>query len=333
MKEVSIKCKEIDKENKENFKVVNRVCLIYSIGIFIIFLFNLFMDYISLKYDYPKFIFIFAKNLFQFLLFFWLLRCFASSVDQKDLEGDKDEDFGIKKNYQFLLINFGLHYIFFCFGWLINEMAAKILPPLLNKLIELFHKNKELNASPVIRNENGNLKYFDYFVICVTGPIFEEYTYRYFLIKRLATYDIKLSIFCSGIIFGYVHMSADKFFDCMASGIVYAYSYVKTNNIFTPIAYHIFLNSYDFFFPGENEKFPQLILGIIGLVMTVFKEDENFCKGCWTLYKSICCEDCFKICCALFKSCCVLFKSYSIWICIVEGNLIFLYYYYEKAIN
>ena len=132
MKEVSIKSIEIDKENEENFKVVNQVCMFYSIGIFLIFIFNLFMDEIYRKYDYPNFIFTFLNNLFQLILLWLLLTLF---VKEKNLKDYKDKDFGIKKICQFFLINFGLHYIFFYVGCGINILSAKLLTPLLMKLI------------------------------------------------------------------------------------------------------------------------------------------------------------------------------------------------------
>ena len=80
MEEVSIKNKANDKKNKKNFKVVNQVCMIYSIGFFFIFIFNLIMNKIYLKYNYPEPIFIFAKNLFSVILLFLLTFFLAKMI-------------------------------------------------------------------------------------------------------------------------------------------------------------------------------------------------------------------------------------------------------------
>ena len=317
MEEVSIKNKANDKKNKKNFKVVNQVCMIYSIGFFFIFIFNLIMNKIYLKNNYPEPIFIFAKNLFGVILMFLLTFFFGKNdleEGENDMEEYKVECFGPKKFFQFLFINFGLHYIFFYVGWGIN----KLLAPLMIKLF--YRKKKKLNAFSVIDNEDLEIwKYIKFIALCITGPISEEFAYRYFLIKRLARYDITLSIFCSGIIFGYTHMNAGQFFHCMASGIVYAYSYVKTNNILIPIFYHIVLNSYEYIISSEL-RFLKLIIGLIGLAL-IEEEKENNSPDLSNQNESCC------------KSCCALFKSYWMWIIIIEGNLCIFYDYYEQITN
>ena len=207
-----------------------------------------------------------------------------------------------------------MDYIIFFFY--VGRGVNKLLAPL---MIKLFYKKRKLNAFSVIDNEDDIWKYIKYIVLCITGPIFEEFAYRYFLIKRLARYDTTLSIFCSGIIFGYTHMNAGQFFHCMVSGIVYAYSYVKTNNILIPIFYHIVLNSYEYFISSEL-RFLKLIIGLIGLAL-IEEEKENNSPDLSNQNESCC------------KSCCALFKSYWMWIIIIEGNLCIFYDYYEKITN
>ena len=116
MEEATFKNKAFVKKKKKNFKVVNQVCMIYSIGFFFIFIFNLIMNKIYLKYNYPEPIFIFAKNLFGVILMFLLTFFFGKNdleEGENDMEEYKVECFGPKKFFQFLFINFGLHYIFF----------------------------------------------------------------------------------------------------------------------------------------------------------------------------------------------------------------------------
>jgi len=84
---------------------------------------------------------------------------------------------------------------------------------------------------------------------CLFAPIIEETIFR-FSLKNIFKSD-KLFIFISGITFGALHVigSFNSFYDLIyiipysIPGFVFAYTLVKSKNIFVPMSLHLFHNS------------------------------------------------------------------------------------------
>ena len=172
--------------------------------------------------------------------------------------------------------------------------------------------------------------FLSFFVVCLTGPISEEFIFRKFLIDRLAIYSKTLAIFSSGIMFGIFHSNFNQLFPATLSGWVLAYSYAETGNILIPISYHIFWNTslnVITSFAHLDEKEPlatyiiilvliKLIGALIGIVLLIkyrkkikISGEENKSKDKWKF-----------------------FKSYGMWIYILEGFMLFCIFYTNKLI-
>ena len=180
-----------------------------------------------------------------------------------------------------------------------------------------------------MKNESKNDSniFFKFFVICLAGPIAEEFIFRKFLIDRLAIYSKTLAIFSSGIIFGISHKNLLQLFGAMLSGWALAYSYAETGNILIPISYHIFENSIttinksiipeDFNNNQIRAKIGfviivlRLIAFLIGIILLIIYRrkikvtgEENKSSDKWKF-----------------------FKSYGMWIFVLEGFLLFVIFY------
>ncbi len=77
---------------------------------------------------------------------------------------------------------------------------------------------------------------------CIAAPIMEELIFRKLLIDRVKPYGEFQACIFSGLIFGMFHGNFLQFFYAAALGAIFAYVYVKTNNILHSIALHMGLN-------------------------------------------------------------------------------------------
>jgi membrane protease YdiL (CAAX protease family) len=76
----------------------------------------------------------------------------------------------------------------------------------------------------------------------IFGPIAEELLFRKFLCDRLKPFGDGVAIVVSGIMFGLFHGNITQgIYACML-GMIFAYVYLKTGNIFITIGYHVVAN-------------------------------------------------------------------------------------------
>lgn len=79
-------------------------------------------------------------------------------------------------------------------------------------------------------------------VAVIIGPIVEELIFRKLLMDRLGIYGDRVAIFVSAISFGIFHCNLYQFFYAMLLGLILAYMYSKTANVWYPIGLHMLLN-------------------------------------------------------------------------------------------
>lgn len=157
----------------------------------------------------------------------------------------KDVNFSFRtKNYfPYFLLGIGISTV-------LNMVIFKIVPP------------KEVTTDfPIILN-----------ILCsgIVGPIFEEFLFRYDLIRRLSKFNSNrwVIILISSIIFGLCHTGITTIIYAMIIGLINSYIYMKDKDIIKPIIMHmagnIFVNllcSYDL---------TTLILGTFLIIISYF---------------------------------------------------------------
>ena len=304
---------------KEKFQIVNLMGIIYAIGIAIISQLGDISHFIAGK-KFPNFL---KKRKMDCLLLgtliinqiFGSLVMFILTKFIKKIKIEKKK-YGYKKYIANLIINSGL----LVFGSILGYFISL-------GFVYIFSGNQKQTNEQLVEIAAGSFsnsnKFLNFFVVCISAPIAEEFIFRKFLIDRLAIYSKTLAIFASGIIFGIFHNNIHQFFGTMFLGWSLAYSYVETGNILIPISYHMFENSYTTvaqmltFNNLKNNKiiekisegmlFIRFIEALTGIILLIVKRkkikvtgEENKSGDKWKL-----------------------FKSYGMWIFFVEGFILF----------
>lgn len=311
----------------KKFQIVNKIGLIYALGSAIVYqigeiYYSIFYKYFNTfsktyKSDLSLIITLLSIHLTGTPLIFLLTKI----VKKAEVKKNK---YGCKKYFATYFIESAL------------SITAGIIEVIVETLYSLIFK-KKVNKTifKLLLNDKKNILtesniFLSFFVVCLTGPISEEFIFRKFLIDRLAIYSKTLAIFSSGIMFGIFHSNFNQLFPATLSGWVLAYSYAETGNILIPISYHIFWNTslnVITSFAHLDEKEPlatyiiilvliKLIGALIGIVLLIkyrkkikISGEENKSKDKWKF-----------------------FKSYGMWIYILEGFMLFCIFYTNKLI-
>jgi len=303
----------------QKFQIVNQIGIIYALG-------TAFMSQLAeiyhtiMKKIYPGFS---KKRGSDYILvgtliinqLFGTLTMFILTKFIKKLTFNK-KAYGYKKYIANLIINSGLLIFGSIIGYFVN-----------NGFLFIFYDGKNSSNEKLQQITSGSFKksnkFLNFFVVCISAPIAEEFIFRKFLIDRLMIYSKTLAIFASGILFGIFHNNIPQFFGAMFLGWSLAYSYVETGNILIPISYHIFENSYTTLIQilasidsktNKTLKIIQTVLfsirlieALAGIIILIIKRkkikvtgEENKSGDKWKL-----------------------FKSYGMWIFFVEGFIMF----------
>ena len=138
--------------------------------------------------------------------------------------------------------------ILFSFGFrIITTEIFKIL-------IHIFPPSKDLLAGLTGDISNIFLKLCIYVVIV---PILEELFFRVTIAYGLKnTYNKKIAIFISALLFGLLHLNIYQFVVGTIMGIFLAYIYLETQSLILPIVAHVISNGYSYLLYLLNIKIP-----------------------------------------------------------------------------
>ncbi len=81
-----------------------------------------------------------------------------------------------------------------------------------------------------------------FFAIAVIPALFEEFLFRAVILGKLRRYGDAFAIIVSGLLFGLAHGNPVSFVATFVMGMVWGFIYIKTSNIWVPVAMH-FLNN------------------------------------------------------------------------------------------
>ena len=109
-------------------------------------------------------------------------------------------------------------------------------------------------------------------ILCsgIVGPIFEEFLFRYDLIKRLSKFNGNkwIIIILASVIFGLMHTGIVTIIYAMIVGLINSYIYVKNKDITKPIMVHMAGNIFVNLLTGYNVMI--LLLGIVLVTIGYF---------------------------------------------------------------
>lgn len=79
-------------------------------------------------------------------------------------------------------------------------------------------------------------------VVVLIAPVIEEFLFRKLLIDRVVKYGEGLAVLLSGLMFGLFHGNLNQFFYAFFIGMMLAFIYVKTGNIWYTVVMHMIIN-------------------------------------------------------------------------------------------
>ena len=84
------------------------------------------------------------------------------------------------------------------------------------------------------------------FMLCFLSPLAEELTFRYAVVKIFKHFKVNRIVPCiitSAVLFALAHGNLAQAVPAAVMGAVFAYFYIKTDNIAVPVAMHAFFNT------------------------------------------------------------------------------------------
>lgn len=76
----------------------------------------------------------------------------------------------------------------------------------------------------------------------ILAPVLEELIFRKCLVDRTAAYGEKTAVLFSALCFGMFHMNLYQFFYAFGIGVIFAYVYLRTRNLWYTIGMHMVIN-------------------------------------------------------------------------------------------
>lgn len=156
---------------------------------------------------------------------------------------------------------FGVSGISLLWMYFFDKVLLKLLP--LQASMDSFNQSMDsMEKGPLI---------WVFLGICVVGPILEEIMFRGLLFKSLerAFRNPTAAIIVSGLLFGLWHGSLVQSVFTASMGIVLAYVYHKTKNLWFPILIHMINNMISFPIQGAQGPLISDILNYACLVLII----------------------------------------------------------------
>ncbi len=98
------------------------------------------------------------------------------------------------------------------------------------------------NGTSIVDEIVGNDLLVQLVFVCITGPIIEELICRKLVIDKLRDTGEKQAIILSALFFGLMHGNVYQFAYAFPVGLIFAYVYLRTNNISYTILLHMLMN-------------------------------------------------------------------------------------------
>lgn len=134
------------------------------------------------------------------------------------------------------------------------------MPVVLNMLIFLFNLNNEMADLNI---------YLAILSSGIIGPILEEILFRYVFLNRLRNFfTMRNAILLSSLVFALLHGNIITMIYAFIMGFIFAYVYVKYDNIKVSIMCHIGANTIVIFLTSFNIWI--LLLGLFGVWISIY---------------------------------------------------------------
>lgn len=161
------------------------------------------------------------------------------------------KDKSYKPNREKLNFGWWLLIMIICFG--IGGVGAIIgaivevficLPATITKLLLSSLSGSNLIQEMLYANDSWAYYFLGVLTVGILVPVLEELIFRKILIDKTSKYGFGAAIMISGFTFAVFHGNFIQFFYAFSLGILFAYVYCKTGNIWNTIFFHMGYNMY-----------------------------------------------------------------------------------------
>ncbi|ETB60326.1 hypothetical protein YYC_02633 [Plasmodium yoelii 17X] len=137
------------------------------------------------------------------------------------------------------------------YGYVCSHYIFNLIDLLNNAIINYLHNDDEIYIENNIDNIINEKKFLSTFICiispCFSAPFFEEFIYRFFVLKSLCLFmNIHYAVIFSSLFFAIHHLNIFNIIPLFFLSFFWSYIYIYTDNILVTMLIHSFWNIYVF---------------------------------------------------------------------------------------
>lgn len=122
------------------------------------------------------------------------------------------------------------------------QMAAGYIALIVAGILRIFNLETSSWSFAVVESSLG-VTFLWYFYACLLGPVLEELLYRGVILQGLKTYNRRMAVFVSALIFGLMHQNYQQFILGFLVGLVLADVTIRSDSLIPSMIMHIAINT------------------------------------------------------------------------------------------
>lgn len=123
------------------------------------------------------------------------------------------------------------------------QMAAGYIALAVGAILSKFNLETKMTSITVVESSLG-VTFLLYFYACLLGPVLEEILYRGIILQGLKTYNRRMAVFVSALIFGLMHQNYQQFILGFLLGLLLGTLTINSDSLIPSVIIHIMVNTF-----------------------------------------------------------------------------------------
>lgn len=123
------------------------------------------------------------------------------------------------------------------------QMTAGYIALAVGAILRIFNLESKMTSLTVVESSLG-VTFFMYFYACLLGPVLEEILYRGIILQGLKTYNRRMAVFVSALIFGLMHQNYQQFILGFLLGLLLGTLTINSGSLIPSAIIHIIVNTF-----------------------------------------------------------------------------------------
>lgn len=123
------------------------------------------------------------------------------------------------------------------------QLAAGYIALAVGAILRIFNLETKLTGITVVESSLG-VTFFMCFYACLLGPVLEELLYRGIILQGLKTYNRRMAVFVSALIFGLMHQNYQQFILGFLLGLLLGALTINSGSLIPSTIIHIMVNTF-----------------------------------------------------------------------------------------